>query len=545
MDNKENSDYEYEHNTKEINKSEENVQETKQNNTNAHYEKTPEEQEIDATERANENNANVVSNAADVAIATGNPYAVAAGLIVKGVDAKTDGRGSEVLGKATTVANKAIENKDNPEDTNLQKGLNYLSESGAADKVGTAASIYSMGKGGAGNAGKAAEATQTAEKAAEAANKAETAANAAKEAANASKGAEAAEKTQQAAEKAKEAEDATNEVNERIQKQQEIKRKEEIAHSDYKRSNQKNPYDNPKSKSERNVDEIIDDKIEENKKKTETDPNKPGYEQEDYKIEKFDDKILNFALDVVDVALDTVDSLLTKIRKVTRIAIITLPFLPLIIIFIIILLLGAMFGVDSSPKTPNYIEKKEEVIQKESNLIINYPSSIKDEIQVEDYIAGVTYLFLKDDIESYKNEGINMETLYGVYGVIISLNLNDNATTNDEKYYINYNIMNYCNTGGCVKVSIDGNETYINEELSKDYEIIESIPPLDNENKKLLENSTAEGYLLAIFISNNNSHGKELNEDLKQKIHDYVKNEYTYEEILDNLHIKYEQTENE
>ena len=56
-------------------------------------------------ERANQNNANNIRNAADVAIATKNPYAVAAGAAVKAADKITGGKSTEALGKGMTRAN--------------------------------------------------------------------------------------------------------------------------------------------------------------------------------------------------------------------------------------------------------------------------------------------------------------------------------------------------------------------------------------------------------------------------------------------------------
>ena len=44
------------------------------------------------TARADANNANTIRNAADVAIATKNPYAVAGGAAVKAADKLTDGK---------------------------------------------------------------------------------------------------------------------------------------------------------------------------------------------------------------------------------------------------------------------------------------------------------------------------------------------------------------------------------------------------------------------------------------------------------------------
>ena len=93
-------------------------------------------------ERNDANNANNIRNAADVAIASGNPYAAGAGLAVKGVDAVTGGKGSEIAGKALTNANKVV-----PGGKKLQDVSNDLSESGASDKIGKAASMYNQAKG--------------------------------------------------------------------------------------------------------------------------------------------------------------------------------------------------------------------------------------------------------------------------------------------------------------------------------------------------------------------------------------------------------------
>ena len=46
------------------------------------------------TARADANNANTIRNAADVAIASKNPYAMAAGAAVKGLDAVSGGKAS-------------------------------------------------------------------------------------------------------------------------------------------------------------------------------------------------------------------------------------------------------------------------------------------------------------------------------------------------------------------------------------------------------------------------------------------------------------------
>ena len=86
--------------------------------------------------RADANNANTIRNAADVAIATKNPYGVAAGVAVKGADALTDGKASEALGKAMTEANQY-----SPGGNQVQNLSNNLSESGLGDKIGQAAAM--------------------------------------------------------------------------------------------------------------------------------------------------------------------------------------------------------------------------------------------------------------------------------------------------------------------------------------------------------------------------------------------------------------------
>lgn len=130
--------------------------------------------------RSTANNAKNIRNAADVAIATKNPYAVAAGGIVKGADALTGGKSTEMLGEGMTQANKMTPGGDK-----IQDASNKLSESGASDAIGKVASMKSGGAGGAGaasNAGSAAgaasnagNAASNAEKASEAANNAEKA----------------------------------------------------------------------------------------------------------------------------------------------------------------------------------------------------------------------------------------------------------------------------------------------------------------------------------------------------------------------------------
>ena len=91
---------------------------------------------INNRERNDQNNANNVRNAADVAMASGNPYAAAAGGIVKAGDALTGGKASETLGKAITRANEKV-----PGGEQLQEKMNRLSESGASNTIGKAASL--------------------------------------------------------------------------------------------------------------------------------------------------------------------------------------------------------------------------------------------------------------------------------------------------------------------------------------------------------------------------------------------------------------------
>lgn len=118
-------------------------------------------------ERNIQNNANNVRNAADVAMATKNPYAMAAGAIVKGADKLTGGKSSEMLGKAINQANKVT-----PGGKTAQNALNKMNESGASDKIGKAASMYNGAQGGAAGG---AEGANQASKAADGAKAAEEA----------------------------------------------------------------------------------------------------------------------------------------------------------------------------------------------------------------------------------------------------------------------------------------------------------------------------------------------------------------------------------
>ena len=72
---------------------------------------TPEENEQiqkSEDERSTENNANNLRNAANVAMQTKIPHAVAAGAIVKGADKLTGGKSSEAAGKIITKINKRM-----------------------------------------------------------------------------------------------------------------------------------------------------------------------------------------------------------------------------------------------------------------------------------------------------------------------------------------------------------------------------------------------------------------------------------------------------
>ena len=92
--------------------------------------------------RNDANNAKNVRNAADVAIASKNPYGVAAGLAVKGADKVTGGKASEGLGKAMTRANRL-----SPLGNRMQNASNRLAESGISDAAGKGASIVNRQRG--------------------------------------------------------------------------------------------------------------------------------------------------------------------------------------------------------------------------------------------------------------------------------------------------------------------------------------------------------------------------------------------------------------
>lgn len=87
-------------------------------------------------DRANKNNAQNVKNAADIAIASKNPYAMAAGKAVKTADKLTGGKSSEALGKGLSKATNKM-----PAGKTMQDMLNKANESGLGDKLGQAARV--------------------------------------------------------------------------------------------------------------------------------------------------------------------------------------------------------------------------------------------------------------------------------------------------------------------------------------------------------------------------------------------------------------------
>ena len=93
--------------------------------------------------RNDANNTNNVRNAADVAIATGNPYGVVAGAAVKGADAVTGGKALEAIGKALTTTNNVA-----PGGNRMQNASNRLNESGVSDTAGKVARIKNSAEGG-------------------------------------------------------------------------------------------------------------------------------------------------------------------------------------------------------------------------------------------------------------------------------------------------------------------------------------------------------------------------------------------------------------
>ena len=100
---------------------------------------------ISEKERADKNNANNIRNAADVAIQSGHPVAVAAGGAVKAADKLTGGKASEKLGKGMTKVMDRM-----PGGKKLQDASNKLSESGASDAIGKAAAMKGGNAAGGG-----------------------------------------------------------------------------------------------------------------------------------------------------------------------------------------------------------------------------------------------------------------------------------------------------------------------------------------------------------------------------------------------------------
>ena len=95
--------------------------------------------------RNDANNTRNVRNAADVAIASGNPYAMAAGAAVKGADKLTGGRASQAIGKGVSTANRIT-----PGGNKIQELSNNVSESGISDTAGKAAAMKNRFSGNSG-----------------------------------------------------------------------------------------------------------------------------------------------------------------------------------------------------------------------------------------------------------------------------------------------------------------------------------------------------------------------------------------------------------
>lgn len=89
-----------------------------------------------------ENNTKAVRSASDVAIASGNPYAMAAGAAAKTASKLTDGQSDEVLAKALNNTNKNV-----PGGHMVQQGLNKMGESGTTEQIGDAAQAYNAANG--------------------------------------------------------------------------------------------------------------------------------------------------------------------------------------------------------------------------------------------------------------------------------------------------------------------------------------------------------------------------------------------------------------
>lgn len=106
-------------------------------------------QPLTQKEREIQNNINTHKNAAEVAIATKNPYAMAIGYGYKALDNITDGESSKYIAQKNRMFNKIA-----PGGRQMQRLSNKSSESGIGDKVGQIASIKSsFSKGGGGKPG--------------------------------------------------------------------------------------------------------------------------------------------------------------------------------------------------------------------------------------------------------------------------------------------------------------------------------------------------------------------------------------------------------
>ena len=107
-------------------------------------------------QRNNANNTNNVRNAADVAIASKNPYGVAAGAAVKGLDKATGGKASEAMGRAMTRANDVL-----PMGNHFQNASNRLSESGLSNRAGQLANVKNRANSGGATPNQAARANHS------------------------------------------------------------------------------------------------------------------------------------------------------------------------------------------------------------------------------------------------------------------------------------------------------------------------------------------------------------------------------------------------
>ena len=107
--------------------------------------------EVSQKERNIQNNENNIRNAADVAIATGNPYAMAAGVAFKKADKISGGRITNHMAKNMNRSNM-------PGSHSIQRTSNFLSDSGLGDKIGKAAAVKNaMSANGASGSGDSAD----------------------------------------------------------------------------------------------------------------------------------------------------------------------------------------------------------------------------------------------------------------------------------------------------------------------------------------------------------------------------------------------------